>query len=329
MIVFVLIATRSETNRAALELNTAMLRDLPLLLVVAPSWRWTCPGATLETPVGLMPEPIDDRKAATYLAAGRSEALHGHCADAVSFWEQAVTVASTRSRLAHFELARGLVGLGLHAAAAGHFQEAGAAEYLNRLAQLQTDHPTEARELSELAYEVQPDLESAMNLASAYAKEGQIDRAVDVWQHLVATTPDDQTDHWLATAELMVLRQDLVGARAALEKALSITDDPYTVRLRLGRDLMQQGDWLASIEVYEAAAALKPASSSEPYSQAGLASARLGRYAEAMAWFDRAALQVPGDPWPMITAGEVPGLPVVQVSDEVRLQTTASLFRGT
>jgi tetratricopeptide (TPR) repeat protein len=251
------------------------------------------------------PETGGPGRTTSNLVAGQAAWLLGDCAEAVERWlNQDAT--GERQPLAAFLAARGLYALGRTEEAIPYFQQSHAADLIQTLAmtRLVAGATEEAIRLFELAFAIQPDVKKAAQLAERYRASGQSDRAAKIWQSVADHTTEDQADHWQARAEIADLAGQKAEARAALERAVALTEDPYPLFLRLGRVLMQMEAWPEALAVYEKAVALQPRASSEPYTQTGLIYAQLGNYPVAMDWFDRGAAASPHDPWPHIFAGD-------------------------
>ena len=261
------------------------------------------------------------------MACGQDLAAHGDCEEAVEVWQRVIQAGGERTRIAQFELGRRLFWQGRRAEAVDVFRQGRLVEAVRGLglkatAQGQTET---ARAWLELALDVEPTIEVATDLADLYQAAGEAGRAAETWNRVARFKSESEVDHWTALAEAASLHGDWSNAQSALERAAALSPDPYDVNLRLGRVLMKTHAWSDAIEVSAKAIELKPAASSEPYSQAGVASAELGRYADAMHWFDLALERIPRDPWPNIRAGEVAEEFGMTAEAERRLQAAVTV----
>lgn len=279
-----------------------------------------------ESPVG----PRALGVASGSVLAGQLAAAQGDCATALREWQLVVESDARKARLARFELGRGLLSLGDTPGAVGQFRLAGAGYHIYALglSRQESGQAAEAQSLFELAFAVEPSVLTAEPLAQRLVEAGQIERAAAIWLQLADSTGEREANHWLALAQAATLRQDWAQTGAALAEAFQVADDPYPILLRLGRARMKQADWPGAIVAYEQAIQLQPQASSEPYSQAGLANANLGRYAEAMAWFDQGVAAARQDPWPNIWAGQVAEQAGALVEAERRLLLAVDMAPG-
>jgi len=247
-----------------------------------------------------------------WLSLGRVRWLQGECQTALTTWRTSLDRFPHQSLWPRFELARSLYVLGERDKAVSLFKEVEAVGYLYGLARIrdQVGDPETARQLYELALDVEPLPGVADVLAARYAQQGEPELAAQVWQRVIAATMVDQPVHWLAMGQLAALKDDWLAARQAYEHAAAAPDHlcdvylRYDLHLRLGRVLVKMEDLPDALEVYHNAIALRPRGSVEPYIAMGDIELRQGNYQAAVDWYDRAIAAFPGDPWPDIAAGD-------------------------
>jgi tetratricopeptide (TPR) repeat protein len=247
--------------------------------------------------------PQDGHAART---AGQIEWLRGDCAGALQTWRAGLAEPAPAQEWLSFDLARALYQTGDLPRAAAVFRDLDAGHYVRRAAdfQLQQGEIDTAQDLYEFALAIRPSAAGADALSEIYARQGQAARALGVWQRIAGNTADREALHWIAVGEIARRQDKLPEARQAFQTGLTFANDPYDLYLRLGSLLLQMEEWADASAAYGQAAAWEPRASSAPYRQAALAELRLGHYAAAMAWYDRANAAIPtGDPWPNIEAG--------------------------
>ena len=195
-----------------------------------------------------------------WLALGRARWLGGECQAAVDAWRTAIDLSTDQDILTHLELARSLDLMGERHQAVPLFREIGAEHYLYRLANSKRygGYIDAARELYELAFEVEPLPEVADALGKIYLAKGEMEQAVQMWQPIAEPSPIDQPIHWLALGEKAKVQEDWSGARLYFEKAIELSPEPYQLYLRLGRMFFQAREWPAVIRVSEKAVQLNP-----------------------------------------------------------------------
>lgn len=313
----------SDDLLAAAGKNLSAVNLFPYILNSKEGLRWAC---TSKPETSHTLASTTSQTANGSLLAGQIAAAQGDCTTAIIEWQLAATSGGTRSTLAHFELGRVLYSQGDLPSAIEQFRLSNASRYIHNLAlhRQQSNQSAEARALFELAFAVKPDVATADQLARIYSGTNLQDQITDIWQHLASVTSINEAEHWLALAEIATLKQDWGQTSALLTQALRLSDDPYSIYLRLGRAQEKQGNWDVMIEAYQHAIELRPAASTEPYTQVGLAYARLGQYPEAMAWFDRGIAIAPNDPWPNIHAGNVAAQQGDVLEAEERLQAAVA-----
>ena len=238
--------------------------------------------------------------------AGQIEWLRGDCAGAVQTWRAGLTEPAQSQEWIRFDLARAYYQTGDLPGAAAAFRDLDAAHYIRRAAdlQLQQGEIDKAQDLYEFALAIRPSAADADALSETYTRQGQAAKSLEVWQRLAGSTADHEALHWTAVGEIARRQDKLPEARQAFQTGLTLTDEPYDLYLRLGKLLLQMEEWAEAAAAYGQAAAWEPRASSAPYRQAALAELKLGHYAAAMEWYDRANAAIPtGDPWPNIEAG--------------------------
>jgi len=249
---------------------------------------------------------LNPQSGRAWLALARTQWLNGQCEQALASWQKAGKLAWGSEATAPFELGRALYAQGWRAESLAPLQSARAAPYLVFLAghDWTWGNKAAARDLYELALDVEPLLEAADGLANYYVELGQTESAVTVWLKVADGLDSDNELHWLALGEAAKLRKDWPSARAALERAAQLAPEPYDVYLRLGRLLLAAKDWAGVIETSEKAVRLRPAASSEPYTLAARAEMERGNYDAAVRWCERGLAAIPTDAWLDYVAGQ-------------------------
>ena len=156
--------------------------------------RWPCAAPSERFEHGLVAGPGAHPAPNQSILVGQLAAAQGDCETALRQWQLTSDRNDPRSRLAHFEMGRGLYSLGDLPAAIEQFRFADSGQTIHDLAlsRRQANRDAEAQTLFELAFGVKPNVLTADQLVQIYVEAGQGERAVKVWpvsyKHLTLPT---------------------------------------------------------------------------------------------------------------------------------------------
>jgi tetratricopeptide (TPR) repeat protein len=121
--------------------------------------------------------------------------------------------------------------------------------------------------------------------ADGLYKEGRLERALDLYQEIVATEPGDAWAHGRIGA-IMAQWERLDEAEAALRQALELDPKLSQVQSNLGNIFYARGDYQAALEKYQQAIAINP---DNPIFHANMHAAykKLGKISDAVASLKR------------------------------------------
>ena len=112
-------------------------------------------------------------------------------------------------------------------------------------------------------------INAMINLGTALARLGQIDKAL-AWHRQAATLAPDNAAAHMALAQTSRALHDVDGSIAACERVLLLAPDHADVRVTLASNLAAQGDFVAAERYCREALALKPASAEAGQLLAGI-----------------------------------------------------------
>jgi tetratricopeptide (TPR) repeat protein len=117
-------------------------------------------------------------------------------------------------------------------------------------------------------------------------KDGQLQRALEVYEGIVATSPDDALAYGRIGA-IMAQWEELDKAETALKRAIELDPSLATAHSNLGNVYYARGDYQLALQKYQEAISINP---ENPifYQNLHAANKQLGRLADAVAALKRA-----------------------------------------
>lgn len=151
------------------------------------------------------------------------------------------------------------------------------------------------------------DQSAASILADLYAKQGMLDRAINVLQNSAQAATEAEDRSKLIAQQSDLLREvDPARAQALMEEAVAIYPDLWRAQYEVGLDRLRQGNSRAALSAFQVAERIKP---NEAEVLLGLAMAyeQLGEYGQAYSYVSRslAGLSPTQRPGALLAAGRI------------------------
>lgn len=281
-----LLLLRAQILYAAGLQNLAMFRLQPLWLERAePILDPPCRASGAFSDLAQMLQPsiaLGNARARTH--AGRVLWLEGRCAEAITAWEQAWVGA--RDLGAAFELVR----IGQYSVFSPDTRLSFAEGLYRRgLELLKTRGEDIANSWFSRSFDLTPRHKSADMLKNYMYKMGDTSRVRYIWQRMIESLTDSNSDYWWALAELHALNGEWSAAALAYMRAADLASYPYDYwsYIRAGEAWIRSRDDQNALLAYEKAYHLRP---QWEWAYLGIGNIYSNRkqYQDAMRWYNRA-----------------------------------------